>query len=92
MSILVLAEEVNLRPALQMVMTRNGWNLCRKTVWLWAYELLCEDQGKYGSELPAFAKNQQTSDVPVMEALKHLDVPMSHEHAYSYGGSGGGRA
>lgn len=37
-------------------------------------------------------RTQQASDVPVMGALKHLDVPMSHGHAYSYSGSGGGHA
>lgn len=37
-------------------------------------------------------RTQQTPDVPVMETLKHLDVPVSHGHAYSYGVSGRSRA
>lgn len=36
--------------------------------------------------------NLQTSDVAVMETLKHLDMVASRGHACSYGGSGRDRA
>lgn len=35
-------------------------------------------------------RTQQTSDVPGMEVLKHMDVTMTHGHTYSYGDSGTG--
>lgn len=35
-------------------------------------------------------RTQQTYDVPGMEALRHLDVAVSHGHAYSYGIGGTG--
>lgn len=49
-------------------------------------------KGSVAQNYMLLPRTQQTSDVPVMGALKHLDVPMSHGHAYYFGGCGGDHA
>lgn len=82
-SILVLAGVLDLRPAGEAVMARNGWNYVEKTLCLRAHGPALGPGKKCGSELTLLSRTQQISHALGMEAWGQLARTVWYGHARS---------